>query len=237
MELHELHVDQRSARLIRQHLAVGAVLPTVAGDGKGPADATRRQDNRLGAEHFKLTILPVIGKRTDAAIPILQQSEDGVLHVKFDALVDAVILQRADHFQTRAIAHMRQARVAMPSEVSLQNTAVLGAVEHRAPGLQLMHAGRSFLGVQLRHAAVVHVLAATHGVGEVDPPAIAIVHVAHCRGHAAFRHHCVGLAQKRLGDDAGLRAAGRRFDSCTQSRAARAHYQDVVLQDWIIRHV
>src|SRR5262245_36534839 len=39
MELHELHVLQRSADLVRESMAVAGVLPTVARNGVGPADA------------------------------------------------------------------------------------------------------------------------------------------------------------------------------------------------------
>ena len=96
-----------------------------------------------------------------------------------DALVDAVILQRADHLQAGAVADVRQARIAVAAEVALEDPAVLGAVEHRAPGLELADAVGRFLGVQLGHAPVVEVLAAAHRVGEVDLPVVAVVDVAH----------------------------------------------------------
>ncbi len=64
----------------------------------------------------------------------------GALHVKIDALVDAVILQGADHLQAGAVAHVRQARITVPAEIALQNLAVFGAIEQRAPSLQFAHA-------------------------------------------------------------------------------------------------
>ena len=119
----------------------------------------------------------------------------------FHALVNAVILQRADHFEAGAIADVRQARIAVAAEVALQNAPVVGAVEQRAPGLQLADALGSFLGVQFRHAPVVQILAAAHGVGEVDSPVVALVHVGQRRGHAAFGHHRVRFAEQRFRDD------------------------------------
>ena len=116
--------------------------------------------------------------------------------------MDAVILQRADHFEAGAVAHVGQPRIAMAAEVALQDLAVLGAVEDRAPGFELADAGRGFLGVQFGHAPVVEVLAAAHGVGEVDPPVVAVVDVAHRRRHAAFGHDGVRLAEQRLADQA-----------------------------------
>ena len=82
--------------------------------------------------------------------------------------MDAVILQRADHFEAGAVAHVSEARIAMPAEVALQNPAVFSAIENRAPGFELMNPRRSFLGVQLRHAAIVQILPAAHGVGEMN---------------------------------------------------------------------
>jgi len=109
--------------------------------------------------------------------------------------MDAVILQRPDHFQPGSIAHVRQARIAVSAEVALQNAPVFGAVEQRAPGFQLAHARRGFLGMQLGHARVVQILAAAHSVGEVHAPTIAIVDISHGSRHAAFGHHCVGLPE------------------------------------------
>ena len=190
----------------------------------------------FAGKHFEAAALAIVGERARAAVAVHQQSENGVLGVNVDALMDAVILQSADHFETGAVAHVRQARIAMPAEIALQDAAVFGAVENRAPGFQFLHPRRSFLGVQLRHAAIVQILAAAHGVGEMDAPVVAIVHVAHGRGHAAFRHHRVRLAQQRFRDHGGLRARGRRFDGRAQSRAARADHQHVVFVNRIIRH-
>ncbi len=130
--------------------------------------------------------------------PSLSSVSDGALHVDVDALVDAVILQRADHLEAGAVADVREARIAMAAEIALQDAAVLGAIEQRAPGFQFAHAVRRFLGVQLGHAPVVEVLAAAHGVGEMDAPVVAIVHVGHGGRDAAFGHDRVGLAEQRF---------------------------------------
>ena len=113
-------------------------------------------------------------------------------------VMDAVILQRADHLQAGAVAHVRQPRITMAAKIALQNSAVLGAIEQRAPGFQFAHARRRFLGVQLGHAPVVQILAAAHGVGEMDAPVVAVVHVAHRRRHATLGHHGVRFAEQRF---------------------------------------
>ena len=140
----------------------------------------------------------------------------------------AVILQRADHLEAGAIADVREPRIAMAAEIPLQDPAVLRAIEDGAPGFELADAIGRFLGVQLRHAPVVHVLAAAHRVGEVDLPAVAVVDVGERRRDAAFGHDGVGLAEERLADQPDLHAGRRRFDRRAQPGAAGADHQNVV---------
>jgi hypothetical protein len=104
----------------------------------------------------------------------------------------------------------------------------LRAVEQRAPRLELAHAVGRLLGVQLGHAPVVDVLAAAHGVGEVDLPAVALVDVGERRGDAALGHDRVRLAEQRLADEAHRTPARRRLDRRAQARAARADDEHVV---------
>src|ERR1700733_14235300 len=136
MELHELHTEQRGAGMISERMAVAGVFPTVARNLVRAADTAGSQHYGFSMKQFVASTLAVVTKRAHHAPGIHQQRDDGAFHMKIDALVDAVVLQRADHFQTRAVAHMRQARITMPAEVALQNAAVGGAVEERAPGFQ-----------------------------------------------------------------------------------------------------
>ncbi len=122
--------------------------------------------------------------------------------------MDAVVLQGADHLEAGAVADVGQAGVLVTAEVPLEDLAVFGAVEHRAPGLEFAGPVRCFLGVEFGHPPVVEVLAAAHGVGKVDAPVVAIVDVGHGRGHAAFGHDGVGLAEERLADQADRDARG-----------------------------
>jgi hypothetical protein len=89
-----------------------------------------------------------------------------------------------------------EARVTVTAEVALEDLAVLGAVEQCAPLLELPHAVRRLLGVQLGHAVVVEHLAPAHGVAEVDHPVVLGVDVAHGGGDAALGHDGVGLAEQ-----------------------------------------
>jgi hypothetical protein len=139
-----------------------------------------------------------------------------------------MILQRANQLQAGSIADVRQSRIAVAAEVALIDAAIRCAIEHRPPTFELADASGRFLGMQLRHTPVVHVLAAAHRVGEVYAPAVAVVVVAHGRGHAAFGHDGVRLAEERLADEADRDTARRGFNRSAQAGATGADDQDVV---------
>src|SRR4030095_9412625 len=70
--------------------------------------------------------------------------------------------------------------------------------------------------------------AAAHRVGKVHAPTVAVVVVGHGRGHAAFGHHGVRLAEERLADEANRHSARGRFNRGTQPRAAGADDENIV---------
>ena len=150
---------------------------------------------------------PVADRARDAALGVGQQAQDLALHEDVDAHGDDLLLQRADQLQAGAVADVGQAGVAVAAEVALEDAAVLGAVEERAPALELVDPVGRLLGVELRHAPVVEHLAAAHGVAEVDLPVVLGPDVAHGGGHAALGHDGVRLAEQRLADE--RRRAGR----------------------------
>ena len=150
--------------------------------------------------------------------------------------MNAVVLERANHLQAGAIADMREARISMAAEVSLQDAPVLRPIEHRAPRLEFADAIGRFLRVQLGHSPIVHVLAAAHRVGEVHPPAVAIIDVRERGRDAAFGHHGVRFAEQRLADEPDRHASRRRFNRRAQTRPARADDKNVVLQRFVFSH-
>ena len=116
-----------------------------------------------------------------------------------------------------------------PPNARCKISAVVGAVEKRAPLLEFAHAIRRFLGVELRHAPVVQEFSAAHGVAEMGAPVVGCVHVGHGRGDAAFGHYGVRFAEKRLADDANACAVRQRFNRRAQSGSARADDEYVML--------
>ena len=107
-----------------------------------------------------------------------------------------MVLQRTDHLQPRAIAHMGQPGIAMPAKIALQNAAIAGAIEQGAPGFEFAHPGRSFFGMELRHAPVIQILASAHGVRKMNAPAVPVVYIRHGRGDSTLCHYGMCFAQK-----------------------------------------
>jgi hypothetical protein len=84
----------------------------------------------------------------------------------------------------------------VPAEVALKNATVRRAVEYSAPCLELAHAIRRLLRMQLGHAPVVEVLAAAHRVGEMHAPVVAIVDICERSCNSTLCHHRVRLAEQ-----------------------------------------
>ncbi len=227
MELDELHVDELGARAQRQGMPVRRVLPGIRGDLVGLAHAARGQHDRLGAERDEASRLAPVSESAHDAAAIHQEPGHGALHVDFQALMDAVILQCADHLEAGAVSDVREPRRGMPAEVPLQDPSVLGAVEDRAPVLELADAVGGLLRVELGHAPVVEQLPAEHRVLEVDLPGIVGVHVRERRGHAPFRHHRVRFSEQGLADHADFGTLRGRLDGRAKTRAAGSDHQHV----------
>jgi hypothetical protein len=92
------------------------------------------------------------------------------------------------------------------------------------------------LSVQLRHSMVVQVLAASHRVCEVNFPAVAIIHIRHCRGHATFGHDGVSFAEEGLADESDGAAGGGGFDGGAEAGAAGADDDHVVFVGFVLVH-
>src|SRR5258708_29250662 len=104
MKLHELHVHQRRACVVGERVAVASIFPTVAGDFEGAADASGGQHNRFGAEQFVSPALAFVTESASHAAATFEQRDDSTLHMDIHALMNAVILQCADHLESASIA-------------------------------------------------------------------------------------------------------------------------------------
>src|SRR5262249_21667333 len=129
MELHELHVHQIRAGVVRECMTIARVFPTVARDLIRSADTPCGEHDCLYFEQQEPSALTIVAKRSNAAVLIFQKADDGAFHVDVDALMNAVILKRTDHFQARAIADMGEPRKFMSAEVALQNLSVFRSIK------------------------------------------------------------------------------------------------------------
>ena len=236
VELHEFHVQQRGPGVVGQAVAVSRIFPAVARDLEGPADAARGQDDRFRAEDPETSPLPVVAEGAHDPVAVLQQGHDGVFHVHFHALVDPVVLKGADHFQAGAVTHVGETGILVSAEVALQDAAVGRPVEQGAPGFQLTYAVRRFAGVQFGHAPIAQVLAAPHRVGEMDAPAVPVVHVGQRRRDAPFGHDRMGLAQQGLAHQSHRYPGSRGLDGRPESRSAGADHEHVMFVALVFRH-
>ena len=236
VELDELHVHQRGTDLIGQRLPVARVLPAVAGDRVGPAHPAGGQHDGFGPEEPELPVLAVVRQGPADPPGLLEEGDDRHLHVDVDPLVDPVVLEGADHLEAGPVADVGQSGIPVAAEIPLEDLAVFGPVEDGAPGLKFPGPLGRFLGVELGHPPVVEVLAAAQGVGEMDHPVVAIVHVPHRGRHPALGHDRVGLAEEGFADQADGDAAARRLDRGSKARAAGSDDQDVVIERLDVGH-
>src|SRR6266404_4038827 len=117
-------------------MTVTRAFPTIAGDLVSPPNAASRDDDGLSQKNLEPPALSVITKCSDHTVAFLQQRQDRVLHVNINALVNSVVLERANHLQPSAITHMRQAGILVPAEIALQNAPVRCPVKERSPGFE-----------------------------------------------------------------------------------------------------
>src|SRR5262245_30501871 len=156
MELHELGVEELRTEEIRQALPVARAFPRVGVDLEGARNTAGGEHDRLGLEDDELARLAPVTEAARDAITITEEARDRALHVHLHPRVDAVLLERADHLQARAVTDVREARILVPTEVALKDASVFRPVEKGAPFLELVDAIRRLHGVELGHPPLIH---------------------------------------------------------------------------------
>ena len=233
MKLHEFHVQQLGACFVGQRHSVARAFPGIRRDLPGFPDAAGGDHDRLRLEHDETPGLAPVSERARDAVAVFQQLRDRAFHENVEAHLHAAVLQRADHLQARAVADVAQPLERVAAERALQNVAVLGAVEKRAPLLELAHAVRSFLRVKLRHAPVVQRAFRRASCRGNACASRRPCPRCHRRGESALGHHRVRLAQQRFAYHAHFRALRQRLDRSPEARAARADDQHVVFVGFV----
>ena len=126
----------------------------------------------------------------------------------------AAILKSPNHLQSGAIADVTEPFESMTAKSALQDVAIVGSVEKRAPLFQFSNPLRRFLRVNLGHAPVVQKFAAAHCVPKMRAPIILPVDVGHRCRDATFSHYSVCFAEQRFAHNTNARALGQRFNRC-----------------------
>src|SRR5579871_93377 len=129
MELHKFHVHQISTRIISERHTVARIFPGVRGYLPSLTNSARTNDDRLGLEHHEAPLLAPIAKSAGNTITLFKQLSNRAFHINVDTQMHATVLQGANHLQPGAITNMAQSLIGMTSKGSLQNVAILSAVE------------------------------------------------------------------------------------------------------------
>jgi hypothetical protein len=129
MELDKFHVHEFRSGMVSHRVTISSVFPAVACDLESAPDPARGEDDRFRLKDVETAFLAFVGKGTDHSVAVLEQPEDSEFHEHVHTLMDAVILQGADHFESGPITDVGQSRVSMSAEVSLQDASVSCAIE------------------------------------------------------------------------------------------------------------
>src|SRR5437879_4999812 len=170
MELHEFHVHELRTSLISKGHPVAGILPGVGSDAPGFANSAGGDDDGLRLENDEAPVLAPISKRPGDTTAVHQETRDGAFHVDVNALLDAAILQRANHFKPGAVAYMAEALERVPAKGALQDVAAFGAIKQCAPLFEFANAIRRLLRVKLGHAPIVQKFSAAHRVAKMRLP-------------------------------------------------------------------
>ena len=127
----------------------------------------------------------------------------------------AAILKCPNHLQSGAIADVTEPFKSMAAKSSLQDVAIVGSVEQRAPLFQFSNPLWRFLRMNLGHPPVIQKLAAAHCVAKMRAPFILPVDVGHRCRDATFSHYSVCFAEQRFAHNTNAGALGQRFNRCT----------------------
>ena len=104
-----------------------------------------------------------------------------------------MVLQCPDYLQSGTVTDVRKSWILVTPKVALQNATIRSSIEYRSPRFKLTHPGWCLARMMLHHAPVAEILSATHCVGEMSLPGIALVCICQRGRNSSFRHDCVRL--------------------------------------------
>jgi hypothetical protein len=122
--------------------AVSGAFPGIARHVEDLAPAAGRQDDGLGPEKHKPSVLAQVAERPSDLLRVLEQMGQRDLHVHRDPAVHRLVLQCADELEPGAIANVAEPPVGVRTERALQDLPLRGAVKESAPSARARRRGR-----------------------------------------------------------------------------------------------
>ncbi len=219
MELEELHVFQGDAGTVGQRHAITGDRLGVGGEPVQGAAAAAGDDQGLAAQDLELPRSHVDGREPAEGVVLDQDRGDEVFVVVLHArkTVDGVV-QRLHFEEPGLVLRQHRARVAVPPEGALGDTAVGTAGPGNAPMVQLEDFARDGVDEEVHHVLVGQEIASQDRVPGVQLQAVAILGTQH-GGGAPFRGYGMRPHQLVFGNESDIEIAlghARSLDGCAQ---------------------
>ncbi len=152
----------------------------------------------LRPEKLEPSALALVGQHSRHPFAVLEQRQHRVLHVNVDALVDAVVLERADQFEPGAIADVSETWIFVAPKLRwrMRPSGVRSKTAPQASSSRTRSGASRACSSAMRQLLTYS--PAAHGVGEVDAPIVPVIHICQRRRDAALGHDGVRFAEQRF---------------------------------------
>ena len=221
VELHELHVLQRQARLEHQGHAVAGVGVGVGGDLPGAAVAAGGQQHGAGVEDVQPALADVPGHQPAGDVVLQQQRQHLELVEEQHVVLQALLVEGVQQHVAGDVLGEAGARRRVAAEGALVDAAVLGAREGDPHVLELVDGLQRLVDEALDDVLVGQVVAALDGVEHVGFQRV-LGHVGQGGGDAALRPARVRARRVDLADHGGGQAALGHLQGGAQAGQAGA---------------
>ena len=221
VELDELHVLQRQARLEHQGHAVAGVGVGVGSDLPGAAVAAGGQQHGAGVENVQAALADVPGHQAAGHVVADQQRQDLELVEEEDIVLQALLVQGVQQHVAGDVLGEAGARRGMAAEGALVDAPVLGARKGDAHVLELVDGLERLVDEALDDVLVGQVVAALDGVEHVRFQRI-LAHVGQGGGDAPLGPARMRAGRVDLADHGRRQAALGHFQGGAQAGQAGA---------------
>ena len=190
MELHELHIHQRHARVVGNRHAVAGVGVRVRRDLVRAAITARAEHHRLGAHRVNLAGEDV--HRHDAAADVVLDDQVHAVPfaVELHAVAQRLFVDGVQEDVARPVGGEAGARRAVPAEAPLVDAPIGRAAEHAAHVLVFVDHARRIVDHDLDRILIAQPVRAFDRVEDVRLQAVRRVRCRRALAPAALRRRC-----------------------------------------------